>query len=168
MIVYYGGASLKRSAISFIFWFLVSAQAYSHGQPVTDQAALMREFKATIQQIKEAKPQSLEKRDVAVHLVDLSERVQPNLVDDKTFNDIVDLLDDSDIVDETYMPLVFGNLGPRSRPVVPTLLKIMRKYDCRFLDFGPAGTIRVSLPKIGITPPPEPRTASDCMAESAK
>jgi HEAT repeat protein len=95
------------------------------------------------------------RRAAARHVFELTRGVNPNKLDDKVLADIVSLLDSSEDAVRFEVAAALGNLGPRAKIAVPKLLKVLEEVDCLPLTVTSALTIRVALPRIGVTPPPQ-------------
>lgn len=121
-----------------------------------DNGKHMKQLTETIAQVRMAK--TIDARtDAAEHLANLTKKIDPKEVDDKTLADLVSLLDTSDDSVRFWVAASLGNLGPRARAAVPKLLKILREVDCLNVELSSAPAIRVALKRIGVTPPPPPK-----------
>jgi hypothetical protein len=80
-------------------------------------------------------------------------------IDDKTFSDLLILMDSSDDPVRAYVAAALGFLGERAKPAAPKLLEILPKVDCLGGAVTSADAIRLALKRMGVTPPPPP----DCI-----
>jgi HEAT repeat protein len=78
-------------------------------------------------------------------------------VDDKTFADLVSLMDSPDDSVRAGVAAALGFLGERAKPAIPKLLEILPKVDCLNGPITSADAIRLALKRMGVTPPPRPR-----------
>jgi hypothetical protein len=95
------------------------------------------------------------RRAAAVKLSELTRTIAPDEVDDRTIDDMISLLGTDDDVVLNYVAVSLGNLGPRAKKAVPTLLRILPKADCVQGDRTAVAAIRPALRKMGATAPPK-------------
>ena len=122
----------------------------------TGSAVSKIQFAETIERIRTEKNSTVRANN-ARNLADFTRSIDPKKVNDATLREIVSLLDTDDDSVRGLVAASLGNLGPRARIAVPTLLNLLRKVDCLEGDLTSAGAIRLALTRIGETPPPEPK-----------
>lgn len=125
------------------------------------EVALLKQIQETIVQVQTA-PTLDGRRDAAEHLAAMTPRMDPWKIDEKTFNDLVSLLDSPDDSVRRGVAAAIGFLGERAKPAAPKFLEILPKVDCLNGVKTSADTIRMALVRIGVTPPPLP----DCIREA--
>lgn len=124
-----------------------------------DAGALLKRIRETIVKV-QAAPTLDRRRDAAERLAFMTPRIEdPWQLDEKTFNDLVSLMDSPDDVVRYGVSAAIGFLGTRAEPAIPKLLEILPKVDCLDGAVTSADTIRMALLRIGVTPPPPP----DCI-----
>jgi hypothetical protein len=135
---------------------MLSAHAHA-----TSDSLLINQLKEMVAKVRAGVPSSIVRSEAAEQLADFARRIDPKKVDDKTFADLVSLLDIPDESIRGWVAGAIGFLGPRARPAVPALLKLLPEADCLQGDLTSAGAIRLALKRIGEKPPPQPdcRTA---------
>jgi hypothetical protein len=122
-----------------------------------NDAKLLKQIQETIAKIRAMEgPPSMARTNTAEHLYDLTGRVDPRQVDDKTLQDMGSLVETPDYSVVGWVAGALGNLGPRAVAVVPKLLAVLPKLDCLNLDLNPAGAIRIALKRMGVSAPPPP------------
>ena len=89
-------------------------------------------------------------------LVPLICKADPDRMDGRTVSSLISLLDSPDDSVRAYTAGAIGCLGPRGKPAVPTLLRLLPAADCLNGTITSAGFIRTALKRIGVTPPPAP------------
>lgn len=136
--------------VGFLFVAMPTCEARSK-----DDGTLVKQIQEMIAKIRTSKTPEV-RADAAEHLADLTREIQPKDVDDKTFNDLVSLMDSTDDSVRAGVAAALGFLGPRARPAVPKLLEILPKVDCLNGTITSADAIRYALKRIGVTPPPRP------------
>ena len=122
----------------------------------TCQKQLIAQLTETIAKVREMDGPSTARTNEAEHLSQLTKKINPEKVDDKTLADLVSLLDTSDDSVRGWVAGALGNLGPRAKVAVPKLLKILPEVDCLNVSLSSAPAIRVALKRIGVKPPPPP------------
>lgn len=123
----------------------------------TGDRILMRQLKETIEKVRTGVPSSIARTDMAQHLAELTRKIDPKMVDDKTLADIVSLLDTQDDSVRAWVAASLGNLGPRARISIPSLLKILPEVDCiPNIGMTSAPFIRTAISRMGVKPPPPP------------
>jgi hypothetical protein len=90
----------------------------------------------------------------AKHVAELTSEIDPNNVDDTTLAELVSLLDTSQDSVRLWVAASLGNLGPRAKVAIPTLLKLLPEVDCLRVSLTSAPVIRVALDRMGEIPPP--------------
>jgi hypothetical protein len=113
------------------------------------------QFAETIARIRTGET-STTRTNNAANLEAFTETIDPKKVNDATLGEMVSLLNTDDDGVRGWVAAALGNLGPRARIAVPTLLDLLRKVDCLEGDLTSAGAIRLALTRIGETPPPQP------------
>jgi predicted ATPase len=133
---------------------LVSGEANGEGKP-----KLMKQLTEAIAKVRTE--MTLDTRtQAAEHLANLTLRMDPSEVDDKTLGDLISLLATSEDSVRAWVAVSLGNLGPRAKKAVPKLLSILAEVDCLQVDLSSAPAIRVALTRMGVKPPPEPTCGS--------
>jgi hypothetical protein len=99
--------------------------------------------------------------EAAEHLAELTRRVKPNSVDDKTIADMASLLDIPDDSVRAWTAAALGHLGRRAKAAAPKLLALLAEVDCLEGDLTSAASIRPALERMGVKPPAEP-SYNDC------
>lgn len=128
----------------------------------TDDTRTLKEIQETISDVRKISGPAKPGANAAEHLSQLTEKIDPKKVDDKTLDDMVSLLDTSNDFVRFWVAAALGHLGPRARVAVPALLKVIHETDCLELkEMTSAGAARVALKRIGVTPPPK-----DCEKKS--
>jgi HEAT repeat protein len=121
----------------------------------TTDATIIKQLNETIAKVQTSEnPNS--RSDAAEHLAQLTRKVDPKEVDDKTLADLVSLLDTWEDSVRDSVAISLGNLGPRARVAAPALLEILPEVDCLWVDASSAHDVRNALKRIGVTPPPPP------------
>jgi hypothetical protein len=140
----------KIFSIAFcVAWMFLSGAAGATGRPT-----LMKQLTETITKVQTG--DSLTARtDAAEHLADLTKKVHPDKVDDKTLASMVSLLDSPEDSVRAWVAGAIGFLGPRAISAAPVLLKLLPEADCVQGDLTSAGAIRLALKKIGAKAPPQ-------------
>lgn len=136
-----------------LFWgaFMAVSIGAAHAR---NDAMLLKQLRETIAKVQRMSGPSMARSNAAEHLSDLTEKIDPKRVDDKTLRDLVSLLDTSDDSVRAWVASSLGNLGPRAKPAVPKLLEVLREVDCLQVELSSAAAIRPALKRIGVTPPP--------------
>jgi len=124
----------------------------------TDSPALIVQITETIAQVRTGATVNI-RTDAAQHLADLTRKIDPSAVDDKTLADLVSLLDASDDSVRFWVAGSLGNLGSRAKLAIPKLLAMLPKADCLNGTITSAATIRTALSRIGAKPPPHTKCA---------
>jgi hypothetical protein len=99
--------------------------------------------------------------EAAERLAELTHRVNPDSVDDKSVTDMISLLDIPDDSVRGWTAAALGNLGRRAKAAAPKLLALLTEVDCLEGDLTSAAFIRPALKRMGVKPPPEP-SYNDC------
>lgn len=114
---------------------------------------LLIQLRETIAKVRSMSGPSMGRTDEAEHLVELTKKVDPKQVDDKTLTGLVCLLATPDDSVQGWVAGALGYLGPRARVAVPALLKVIRDTDCKSTELTPASAARVALERMGVKPP---------------
>ena len=122
----------------------------------TGSAVSKIQFAETIARIRTGETSTIRANN-ARNLADFTQNIDPEKVNDATLREIVSLLNTHDDSVRLWVAASLGNLGPRARIAVPTLLNLLREVDCLEGDLTSAGAIRLALTRIGETPPPKPK-----------
>ncbi len=122
-----------------------------------DNAKLLKQIQATIAKVRDGKTENA-RFEAADRLWDLTEKINPGAVDDKTLADMISLMNTRDDAVRGSVAAALGNLGPRAKAAVPALLKDIRETECWFEEVTSAGAARLALRRIGVKPPPH----ADC------
>lgn len=120
---------------------------------VQSSAKLLKQLHETIRKVRAGKTVDV-RTDAARHLADLTRRVNPKKVDDKTVADIVSLLNIPDDSVRYWVATALGSLGPRAKIAVPKLEELLPKADCLNGAITSASAIRYALIRMGVKPPP--------------
>jgi|GEM_PF-5248290 len=119
-----------------------------------DGTSVLAQIQETILDVRMTKGPSMDRTNAAERLSQLTKRVAPNEVDDKTLADLVSLLDINDDSVRGWVAGALGYLGPRAKLAVPALLKVTHETDCiQLREMTSAGAARLALKRIGVTPP---------------
>jgi hypothetical protein len=94
--------------------------------------------------------------DAAEHLAMLTHGINPQRVDETTLAEMVSLLDTREDAVRAWVAAALGQLGPRAKVAVPSLLKLLPEVDCLRGSLTSAPFIRSALKRIGAILPPEP------------
>lgn len=139
---------MRRTGIVTVFAVLCAIVAMAHAKDC--QIRLRRE----IQEIR-SHGQTAARTEAAERVEQLTKKMRPSDVDDKTFSDLVSLLDIPDDSVRAWIAAAIGNLGPRAKPAVPQLLKLLSEIECTPVMGGlnSEGFIRIALKRIGAAPP---------------
>lgn len=124
-----------------------------------DDAIELKQIQDAIPQVAAMKGQYLDQTDTGKHLAELTKKINPNKVDDRTLENLESLLDSTDDLVRYWGAISLGNLGPRAKPAVPKMLKVLTKVDCLNGAITSADGIRFALKHIGVESPPYP----DCV-----
>ena len=114
------------------------------------------QFAETIERIRTGETSTIRAHN-AENLAVFTRNTDPQKVNDATLKEIVSLLNTDDDGVRLWVAASLGNLGPRAKVAVPTLLNLLRQVDCLEGDLTSAGAVRLALTRIGETPPPEPK-----------
>ena len=129
---------------------LVTASAFARAD-----GSILNQIKETIVTVRTAKTVDV-RANATGHLADLARKIDPFAVDDRTFADLVSLMDSRDDVVRANVAATLGFLGGRAKPAVPKLLETLPKVDCLNGAVTSADAIRLALKRIGVTPPRRP------------
>ena len=136
-------------AVFGILIAIAANQAYSEDGTVT-----LKQVQGAIAQVAVMKDQVLWQSDTGTHLDDLTKRIDPKKVDDKTLERMESLLNSNNDLIRFWGATAIGNLGPRAKSTVPKLLSAFRTADCLNGPITSADAILRALVKIGVEPPP--------------
>jgi HEAT repeat protein len=129
---------------------VVSALTFS--VKVEAQSLLREEVSQTVTLVRIGKS-STERTIAAMLLCELTRGDASKQVDDQSLHEIIALLNTSDDSVRYWVALCLANFGPRAKPAVPKLLKILDQTDCVRAAKTSADGIRVALKKIGAEVP---------------
>jgi hypothetical protein len=147
--------SVKLATALWLQTIVLTCGIYAAAQP-TASAAPEVQFAETIERVRTEENSTVGANN-ARNLADFTRSIDPKKVNDTTLREIVSLLNTNDDSVRFWVAGSLGNLGPRARIAVPTLLNLLRKVDCLEGDLTSAGAIRLALTRIGQTPPPKPK-----------
>ena len=122
--------------------------------------ALNARLEETIAKVRAAQSTNVQAEE-AEHLAELTHRVNPTSVDDKTVADMISLLDIPDDSVRGWTAAALGHLGHRAKAAAPKLLALLPEVDCLEGDLTSASSIRPALKRMGVKPPPAP-SYNDC------
>ena len=128
---------------------LLPGAAYSK-----DAAVTLKQVQEAIAQVATMKEQVLYKSDKGPHLAALTKVIDPQKIDDKTFESMESLLDSDNELIRYWGATAIGNLGARAKPAVPKLMALWPKADCENGSITSADAILYALEKIGAPLPP--------------
>jgi hypothetical protein len=128
----------------------------NHMARASPRTTLLTQLRETIRKVRTMSGPSMARTSAAEHLSQLTKKIDPNEVDDKTLADLVSLLDTSDDSVRGWVAGALGYLGPRAKAAVPKLLNILPQVDCLNVSLSSAPAIRLALNRIGVTAPPPP------------
>jgi hypothetical protein len=144
-----------RYFIVFVLLFLMASMGHAATDPV-----LNAKLEETIAKVR-AGDSPTTRTEAAEHLAELTHRVKPNSVDDKTIAEMVSLLDIPDDSVRAWTAAALGHLGRRAKVAAPKLLTLLAEVDCLEGDLTSAAFIRPALKRMGVKPPPAP-SYNDC------
>lgn len=136
-------------AVSGVLLAALTATAHSRDETVT-----LKQVQEAVAQVATMKDQALWQSDTGPDLDDLTKRIDPKKVDNKTLEDMESLLDSGNELIRYWGAIAIGNLGPRAKPAVPKLLAVWPKADCENGSITSADAILYALKKIGVPLPP--------------
>ncbi|MFI4968351.1 MAG: hypothetical protein ACHQAU_06435 [Gammaproteobacteria bacterium] len=135
----------------------LSSAAYSR-----DETVSLKQVQEAVTQVATMKDQVLWQSGTGPNLDNLTKRIDPKKVDDKTLEDMESLLDSDNDLIRYWGAIAIGNLGPRAKPAIPKLLKVFHTVDCLNGPITSANAILYAFEHIGVKSPE--RT---CMRTSA-
>lgn len=138
-----------------VLLFLVADVVHASTDPV-----LNAKLEKAIAKVR-AEQSPMARAKAAESLANLTHRVKPISVDDKTITDMVSLLDIPDDSVRAWTAAALGHLGRRAKVAAPKLLTLLAEGDCLEGDLTSAASIRPALKRMGVKPPPEP-SYNDC------
>jgi hypothetical protein len=144
-----------RSLVVSMLLFLTSNMVYAATDP-----ALNAKLEEAVAKVRSGDSRTT-RTEAAEHLAELTHRVRPNSVDDKTIADMVSLLDIPDDSVRGWTAAALGHLGRRAKVAAPKLLALLAEVDCLEGDLTSAASIRPALERMGVKPPAQP-SYSDC------
>jgi hypothetical protein len=117
----------------------------------------MNDLIATIAKVRTGESSTV-RTEAAERLSELTKRINPKDVDDKTLADLVSLLDTREDSVRAWVAASLGDLGPRARVAAPKLLEILAQVECIPVVGGltSEGAIRIALKRMGVKVPPPP------------
>jgi hypothetical protein len=147
---------MSRSQLRLIcFSCCVIAASFFFGVANAENPMLTRQLQETI-----AKARTDGTLDARTHaaerLAELTRKVDPDDVDDKTLAEMVSLLDSPDDSVRAWVAVSLGYLGPRAKSAIPKLVSVLPKADCLYVSLSSAPAIRLAITRMGGTPPPPP------------
>jgi hypothetical protein len=128
--------------------FPLTPTACARGGPM-----LKKRLKEAMAKVREGET-STSRTDAAEYLATLTRGINPSKVDDTTLAELVSLLETQEDSVRYWVAASLGNLGPRAKMAVPTLLKLLPQVDCVRGSLTSAPAIRLALERMGETPPP--------------
>jgi hypothetical protein len=111
------------------------------------------ELRRAIQEVKKG-DQTMKGYEAGEKLLHISEKIVADEIDDKTFAEIMSLLDSPRESVKTWGVQCLGSLGPRARAAIPKLKEMLPKADCIPGTITSAAYIRAVLEKLGEAVPP--------------
>jgi HEAT repeat protein len=138
------------SVSCLIFFALLACTVGAQGERTS-----LKQIQRMIAAVKAASTPNL-RADAASRLAAGMREMEPSYIDDKTFGDLVSLMDSPEDAVRGAAAGALGFLGARSKPAIPKLLEILAKVDCVHGAVTSADAIRTALKRIGVTPPPRP------------
>jgi hypothetical protein len=87
----------------------------------SDDTGRLKELRETISEVRKMNGPSKPGANAAEHLSQLTEKIDPKKVDDKTLDGMVSLRDTSNDFVRAWVAVALGNLGPRAKVAVPPL-----------------------------------------------
>lgn len=145
------GMTRPRRLLGAVLYAMLVVQA-TLASPGSGRS-LMGQIRSAVSEVRTAKS-SISRTEAAERLAQLTQKVNPAEIDDKTMADMVSLLDSSQDSIRAWVAAALGNLGPRAKASAPKLLKILSEVDCRQVSVSSAPFIRVALTQMGVKPPP--------------
>jgi hypothetical protein len=118
-----------------------------------DRQTLLRQEIAAVRSKRQV---STARTEAAERIERLTRKMRPAEIDDSTLSDLVSLLEIQDDSIRAWVSASIGNLGPRAKPAVPELLKVLAGVECTPLVAGMTSEsfIRTALKRIGAEAPP--------------
>jgi HEAT repeat protein len=143
-----------RASAGFVCTMVIAMAL--NGANATSDPKLMKQLAETIAKVRTSEV-SVTRREAAERVTELTRKIDPDEIDDKTLGDLVSLLDswDDSVVDAAAVSL--GNLGPHAKSAVPKLLQTLPEVDCLWVDASSALDIRDAIKRIGAPGPPPPK-----------
>ena len=114
--------------------------------------ALRQDVSESLMSVRNGKS-SNERTDAAEHIYDVTRGDASREVDDQLLTEIIGLLNNSEDSVRYWVARSLGNFGPRAKPAVPEMLKILKEEDCIKGSKTSASGIRFALPEIGVKVP---------------
>ena len=118
--------SMSRSKRYFALVVIVLFCSLSGSAPASEECMPKGQLVKTIAEIKKGNSIS-ERTKAAQKLNELTSKMDPKKVDDKTLEDLVLLLDIPEDPVRAWVAAALGNLGPRAKIAVPKLLQLFAK-----------------------------------------
>lgn len=146
------GSKFCFAVIASAWIVLLSGAAHAKSDPMSKRQ-LTEQLTETIAKVRTGGPPSMDRTNAAERLADLTRKIDPKKVDDRTLADLVSLLDISDDSVRYWVARCLGNLGPRAKIAIPKLQELLAEVDCLQGSKTSASGIRFALSRMGITPP---------------
>ena len=96
---------------------------------------------------------SVARADAAESIADLTTKLDPDRLDDKTVSGLVSLLNTDDDSVRYWVAISLGHIGARAQKAVPSLLRILAEVQCQRASKTSEGGVRYALKQMGVTPP---------------
>lgn len=140
----------------FAFVTTVLACSASFGAPTMSAVDRMNQI---ITEINTGKTMEV-KADFAEQLAIDTRNMRPMDIDNSTLERMISLLAIQNDPVRAWVAAALGNIGPRAKSALPTLLHILRemdrRYSCHFVSVSPADAVRLAIRRIGTQPPRPP------------
>ena len=143
------------SLLSMVMLADILICALSSAAQSTGGAVSQRELEHTMTTIRTGGTSTI-RTDAAKYLAELTLKFDPEKIDGRTLAELVSLLNTSEDSVRFWAAAALGNLGPRAKIAVPTLVKLLPEVDCLPGELTSAPAIRLALERIGEKPPPPP------------
>jgi hypothetical protein len=95
--------------------------------PEHQNLTLTKQLAETINKVRQTSGPSMARTNAAERLGDITRKIDPKQVDNKTLGDLIPPLNTSDDSVRLWVAGALGYLGPRAKPAVPKLLEVMRE-----------------------------------------
>lgn len=144
---------IRHNAIFGSIVFVANCSFANPFPPGTQESVL--KLKVTIQKVR-TEPTLALRTKAAQHLADLTESMDPQLVDELALAQMIALLDSPEDSVRAWVAGSIGFLGPRAKSAAPRLLKLLPEADKLPGSLTSSPAIRLALTRIGVPPPPLP------------